>query len=454
MFPVGKLRTYIGHNASKITIALLTIIFFLQFMEQKKWRAEGAFPYDMGAYNSYLQLAVIQQDIAFERGAVDPAFFFWPNRAKEKGHVVRMTMGVSVLQFPFFITAHVITKKLTSYPADGFSRVYKIMVYLSALVYGLLGAVLLRQVLRRYFSEITAAITLGCLYLGTNLFYYLVNEAPMSHAYNFFLVSALCFFTIKWKEAPDLFYSSILGLILGLIVLIRPVNIVFAAIPVLYGTTEISSFRDKFRFLLENWLQFVFIGIFALLACIPQAAYWKYTTGEWLYYSYGDERLLFNHPHILDGLFSFRKGWFIYTPIMLLVLPGLFLLRKASGWKWILWTVFPLFIYVVYSWWCWWYGGSFGSRPMIDIYPLLAIPFAASIQKLLQLNWYKIPAFVLVLFFVFLNLFQINQYRSSLLHWDSMTRAAYFKIFLKNDFPPDYPALLEAPDLEKAKRGE
>ena len=56
--------------------------------------------------------------------------------------------------------------------------------------------------------------------------------------------------------------------------------------------------------------------------------------------------------------------------------------------------------------------------------------------------------------FVSFNLFQTFQYRKTLIHWDSMTKAAYWAVFLKTNFPENYGELIETPDYEEAKKGQ
>jgi hypothetical protein len=200
------------------------------------------------------------------------------------------------------------------------------------------------------------------------------------------------------------------------------------------------------------------MAAFAILVCIPQLLYWKYLTGNYFYYSYGDEKLLFTHPHVLQGLFGFRKGWLIYTPIMSFAVAGFFLIKKDNPWRNCIWIVTPIFIYIIYCWWCWWYGGSYGSRPMVDIYALLGIPFAACIQHVVKLKWYNVYLWSIIIFFISYNALQIMQYRTALLHYDSMTREAYFKILFRKEYPVNTPEtfipLLKKPDYDAAKRGE
>jgi hypothetical protein len=110
---------------------------------------------------------------------------------------------------------------------------------------------------------------------------------------------------------------------------------------------------------------------------VPQLLYWKMMTGHYVYYSYGEQGFNWAHPMIAAGLFSAHNGWLVYTPIMAGALAGMTLYRGTRNWFLTLWTLVPLYIYVIYSWYCYTYINGFGSRPMINIYPLLAIPLAA-----------------------------------------------------------------------------
>ncbi|MCK4699417.1 MAG: hypothetical protein KAT38_03765, partial [Bacteroidales bacterium] len=109
-------------------------------------------------------------------------------------------------------------------------------------------------------------------------------------------------------------------------------------------------------------------------------------------------------------------------------------------------------IYLVFSWWCWWYGGSFGARILVESYAFLSLPLAAVIQKISEKRRIMRSVFIIIFgFLVWINLFQMRQYRISLLHWDSMSKKAYWGIFLKGSFPDKYQEMLDPPDYEKAR---
>src|SRR5690606_4483795 len=159
-------------------------------------------------------------------------------------------------------------------------------------------------------------------------------------------------------------------------------------------------------------------------------------TGEWITYSYDKEYFNFLDPHIIDGLFSFRKGWFIYTPMALVAAIGFFFLwKKDRKLSFAILMVMGIVIYITFSWWMWWYGGSFGCRPLIEYLALMALPLAAIFEYMIsRTNIYKKAVFfTLIAELIALNIFQQYQYSIHVLHWDRMTRAYYFKTWGKID---------------------
>ncbi|RYD78619.1 MAG: hypothetical protein EOP53_10905, partial [Sphingobacteriales bacterium] len=329
--------------------------------------------------------------------------------------------------------------------------------FISGFFYSFLGYIFLREILLRYFSEIATALTLLCISLGTNLFYYSTTEGPMSHAVLFCLFTLFLYFTIRWYEKPT--YSSIFFLFLvgGLAILIRPISIMLALIFLLYSTEKKNTFGKKINFWLQYYKHFLLGILILFLVALPQLIYWKMQSGHWVYYSYGNERFFFNDPKILQGLFSFRKGWLVYTPIMILSLAGFYALYKRAPKLFFPLLIYViLHIYVIFCWWCWWYGGSFGMRAMIEVYAFLALPMAALWQYLWQKQ--KLVFSAVILFSagcIYLNQRQTLQYRQTIIHWDSMSKSYYFAVF--NDFTwptGEKTKLLSPPDYEAAKAGK
>jgi len=89
-------------------------------------------------------------------------------------------------------------------------------------------------------------------------------------------------------------------------------------------------------------------------------------------------------------------------------------------------------ILIVASWPTWWYGGSFGQRAMMQSYAIMAFPLAALVEWLLTRKvWIKASLFLVLFFFILLNLFQTWQYMNFLIHPTLMTSGYYWRMFGK-----------------------
>ena len=110
----------------------------------------------------------------------------------------------------------------------------------------------------------------------------------------------------------------------------------------------------------------------------PQIAYWHAITGQLVANGYVGEHLELLRPHLLEVLFSVRKGLFFWTPLLLLAVAGVpFLRRFAPGLFVPTIAYLAVHTWIVASWSTWWYGGSFGMRPFVEALPILAMPLAA-----------------------------------------------------------------------------
>jgi hypothetical protein len=189
---------------------------------------------------------------------------------------------------------------------------------------------------------------------------------------------------------------------------------------------------------------------------LPQLLYWHYATGHFFFNSYVEEGFYFSEPHVIKALFGFRKGWLIYTPIMLLSLIGIWLIYKTKKSYFYSILIFTsIYIYVAFSWWCWWYGGSYGQRVMIDIYPILALPLAAFLHWVSDLKKFPKKIWIIAISaLTLLNLFQTTQAKFNIIHYDSMTFDSYVKAFGVMTNNNEIKKLLQKPDYENALKGE
>lgn len=459
-------------NISKTAIALLIFICAWYGKNLDTWGKNKVIQNDVISYYAYLPATFIFHDLSFEFAKNLPADFegqIWLQNAPNGKPILRMTMGMAILWIPFFLIAHALAHILGA-STMGYSWPYSLSIFVATLFYLFIGLLFLRKTLLRYFSEVATAVALILVVLSTNMLFYVISEPGMTHVYNFALISIFIFYSIKWVEAltptpseelvsgtgraGERLNSIILGLLAGIIVLIRPVNVLVLLFPALIGITSFIGFKERIQ---KNWKLILVAGVTAFFVLVPQMIYWKTQTGHFLFNSYMDQgKFYFFKPNVIDGLFSYRKGWLVYTPVMIFAFFGFIWLKKQASSLVLPVLVFAAInIYVVYSWWCWWYGGCYGSRPMIDMYGIMAIPLAAFLERMWTSKiWVKSTAGILLVGLIWLNQFQMNQYRTSLLHWDSMTKEAYWGIFGRKTWPEGYDKMIKVPDYDKALKGE
>ncbi len=443
-------------NMSKYTVvALAVIVLATQFSNHYWLRQNKIITWDVLEYYQYLPATFIYHDVTLSfmnDGNRNDYWNFWPHPSPTGGWVFKFTMGMSILYSPFFLVAH--GYALLFGNPDGYSTSYKFALVFSCWAYLLIGLIFLRKILRNRYSEAAISLSLIAVVLGTNLLYYTGVRSAMSHAYSFSLFAVFTYLVIRWYKNPQVRTSIFLGLLSGLITLIRPTNIIILFIFLLFGLTKKEGLNSRIKVLLnQSWL-IVLMAVMFLLVWVPQLLYWHAVTGELFYYSYNDEGFFFNNPQFIRALFSYRNGWLLYTPVMAFGLTGIwFLFKSNSEFKWPVLVFTLLNIYIVTSWWCWWYVG-FGNRAFIDSYAILAIPMAAVFEFFLNRTKVWKTAFTLVfVFFLYTNIFQVWQYKNGYIQPDSMTKKAYWRMFLNTGSKDKFWDMIEKPDYEKAKKG-
>jgi len=449
-------------NLSGSVIAVCFTLFFIysSILINQRWNSGEVISNDMNLYYIYLPATFIYHDISFnyinDKLPKDVRDRSWTLTTEDgKHHVSKMSCGYAIMLMPFFLVAHLF-QSLTGGNTDGYNSTYCLFICVASFFYLMAGLFYQRRILLYFFDELTTAFTLIALGLATNIYMYSTFSFTQTHIFSFCLFSILIWKTIEWHQQPLKKNSIIIGLLLGLITIVRPNNIIIAVFFLLYNVCDKNSFSNKFELLKKNKKQLLYIVIFLIIGIAPQLIIWKIQTGHFIYYSYQTEKFYFNHPHILQGLFSFRNGLFIYTPIMLFIIPGFILSFKQKTPFGVASLVYFIFTcYIVFSWWCWWYGGSFGMRAMIESYAIFALPFGCAIKEIGEkkiLKKYVLP--VILILFIVLNQFQTLQSQSSLLHYYDMSYQAYIKIFGRLTWPSGYEESLIPPDLEFAKLGK
>lgn len=299
--------------------------------------------------------------------------------------------GIAVLQLPFFGLACFFSWVL-GFPVDGYNTVFYFFFLLGGIIYGIAGFFLFFKSLKLLFpSEIKRIEWLvPVFYISSALTFYSINTPSFGHLYSFFLFGIFTLLVLRIRGKQSFGKLLLLGVVLGLITLIRPTNIlVVLIIPFLLGSLdELKSFlRNLFD---KKGVNFCggLIG-FSMILFI-QLALWKWQSGEWIKWSYNGEGFNFLHPELWAGFFSFRIGLFLHVPILLFSLLGIVSIFKKKSFKVGVWSCYFLInSWVILSWWCWDYESNFGPRPFTEHLFFLLIPvvyFAVNFPKWLVIS--------------------------------------------------------------------
>lgn len=368
---------------------------------------------DKAGYYVYLPLAInykldarkLPDSISIKTG---DAFFVDSAKNKLK---TKYTCGVAIMQTPFYIVANSIASA-GDYHNNGFSKIHYGAVNIAAVFYLILGLYFLRRFLTYYYSSLISYLTVAVIFLATNLYYYAIDETGMSHVYSFALFSVLLF----WVKQSNFFtlssiYKNVLiGVVIGLIILIRPTNIVFLSIILFLDIDDLKMLVNRFKNIISLRVSLpVLIGGFIIL--LPQFLYWKYAFGSYLNYSYQNEHFNWFSSQIAKTFFSPNNGLFLYTPFYVLILLALILMIKNKVKNSVLVLgVFITISYIFSCWWDWSFGCSFGARSYVEYLALFSIPVGYLFSVALKNKFTLILFSTIVLLFIAFNFKMIYSY--------------------------------------------
>ena len=417
---------------SLIAIVLLLVTTNLSFGKDK-WK--GILESDAKGYYAYLPAVFIYKDLNFgffdhiEKEKYFQEHIFYDYRSGSNGFITnKYYAGAALAQLPFFIVAHSATI-LTGGDVDGYSKLYMLSVPIAALFYHVLGLWFLAGLLRLYkVRDSIIALLLCATAFGTHLFVYTVVEGGMSHVFSFAFISGFLYYSKRYFELQQLTDVYKMVLLLGLIVLCRPINglVALFLIPLAGNVKTLKiGLLDLFSSV-KAWAisLLLFVGIVGI-----QLVIYKVSTGSFLVYSYQEEGFNFSDPHFFYILFSYKKGLFLYTPMLLLGLISAITFIRSKSYFSIGWLLFFVGItYVFSSWWMWFYGGSFSSRVYVEYIPIFILPLGLFLESCSL----KVKKVTIGLIICLIGVCQIQsyQYRYYEIHYTDMDQAKYWEVFL------------------------
>jgi hypothetical protein len=334
-----------------------------EYSEVRGWAPMKVTTWDAFCYYEYLPAVFLYDSLAQQpwveavdaRYAVLGGELYQLIDLGDGRRVNKCLYGVALLELPFFILGHAIARA-TGAPTDGFSAPYQWFIALAPLVYCILALLVLRRVLLRWYSDTAVAIALVLLVLASNAIQYISVDGAQTHGFLFALYCLQLWSTARWHEMPKRRYALLCGALIGLATVTRPTELIMLFIPLLWQGR--GSVGDKLR----GYPRHVALAMMAAAVFIfPQLLYWKVVTGSWVYELGSKWDFLSPHFRVLLG---WEKGWFIYTPVTIAFIAGLFFVREKPWARSVL--VFTLLnLWIITAWHDWRYGGSYSARALV-----------------------------------------------------------------------------------------
>ena len=292
--------------------------------------------------------------------------------------ISKYPVGVAIFQFPFFTVAAIVDAISGEKENLGFTTVQHRAIDWATAFFGTLGLAFLFITATYYLNlsrtkgYLLLIFILGC----SNLLYYLTRDCGMSHAYSFFVFSALLLlvYSIKRKGAITWQQIALMGFLLGLVMVLRQINILFISVPLLFLFFDL---RGKIRITVPTFTKGLTVG--AAMAFIPvflQLLYNRYAYGHWLADTYENETFSnWNNLNLVRFWFSPDNGVLLYSPVLIMVVIGSIIGIKKYGIASFTWVLYLLIIAFTYAaWWSPGLGCGFGNRGFTEHLAFMALP--------------------------------------------------------------------------------
>ncbi|MBN1337877.1 MAG: hypothetical protein JXA03_01060 [Bacteroidales bacterium] len=433
------MKKVITKYPAELTLLLYLLLFFFVKKPYLDW--DRTINSDGKAYYAYLTALFIHHDLDYNFvESYENKYYpldksaFKEIRQEFRGETVNIGFpGLAALWLPFFLLAHILTLFL-GFPADGYSIIYQYAVGLATLFYLWLGLRFLQNFLRKFAeNELHISLVIILIAFGTNMVYYAIIEPSMGHVYNFALLNGFFLFSIRAMHEKKVWQYSLAALFFALAAITRPTNGLFI-FTLLFLAGGWNPFREQIRaFATHVKARFAVLLIVFIVFLIPPLL-WYAQTGYFFVYSYGNQGFNFLNPNLFSILFSYHKGWFIYTPIAFFAMPGFILLYRENRFRSLtLLLILMLHLHIASCWWNWHYASKFSQRVFIDFYGLIGLLLLYTLRFPLlnkKLSLRRVFAGFLFLLLA-MNLFQCYQQRKWVFPATYITRETYFDSFFR-----------------------
>lgn len=296
---------------------------------------------------------------------------------------VKYPIGSAIFLLPPFFLTHSLIQ------SDGYNLIYQTITSLSSLIYGFSGLLLIYNLGKKIFDAKIALMGTLSIWLATPLVYYMTMEPLNSQSLSFFSVSLFIYFWFVTRKERMLYQWIILGIIGGLMGMVRYQDLLFILIPL------IDTLR-KYFFMKVIFLFFVILTISIQFGVNNYLYGFPFNTG------YGDAGFPYlTSPKIFYSLFSFERGLLVWSPILIFAFIGLYwLIKRFKLVGSLLLLSVMIQVYVVGSWADPSQGDSFGNRILLNSSVIFALGL---MQFLKEINIRQKLSLIIISLFILTN---------------------------------------------------
>jgi hypothetical protein len=448
------LSTWQPPNARRLErFLLLLFLFSLPFLNP--WvRGDGV------GYYALARAPLIEHSLDFQRDYQAANANFRDARLDENGLPKPMfrtrtghldnhfTVGPAILWAPFLLLAHMgvlLARAMgAQVAADGFSAPYRLAMAFGTALYGFLGLLLAMRLARKCVDIRWAFLAVVSIWWASSLPVYMYFNPSWSHAHSAFAVALFVWYWHETRDQRTTWQWCILAVISGLMLNVYYANAMMLLVVAVEAIRQyLAAFRDPTRGA-PTFPQL--LARHSLFAAIVTVCLLPTFITRWIIYGSPFEsgyiplrNWSWGSPFFVDVLFSSNHGLFVWTPIILFAVAGLFLfwwLEPRADTP-ILVAVLAFYVFIA----CYpdWAGiSSYGNRFFVS----LTAPFVLGLSVLLDrvARLFRTPGAALAVASVFLaclilwNLAFIFQWGTHLvpargpISWSEMIHNQFFVV--------------------------
>ncbi len=312
---------------------------------------------------------------------------FVDNPTTKTGHLPNYyPVGPAILWSPFLIISHVavlVSIRLGAHIVpDGHSWPYTTAMAGATALYGFIGLCLSFAVARRLVKERWAFWATVGIWFATPLpiFMYLFTSWP--HTHSIFVNSLFLFYWLRTRGTRTPRQWLLLGLLGGLMVEVHYPNVVFLLAPAYEVVSAyVGAWQKRFqerRALFEAVQRHSLCALGGLLALLP-----TFITREIVFgspFSVGAYSLWnWSSPAFGPVLFSSDHGLFVFSPVLVLAVVGLFCLFRLQVALGAICVSIVVAFYCIIAFYPWWSGVfGMGNRYFLSLTPLFILGLACA----------------------------------------------------------------------------